>query len=338
MSLADTPIFIVGPCAAESREQVLLTAQEVVVQCPDRAVIFRAGVWKPRTNPHTFQGIGTEALTWLQEVKNTYHLPVATEVATPQHAEQALNAGIDYLWLGARTTANPIAVQELADTIAKHPNKASLQGVLVKNPVNEDTSLWLGDIERIEKTGVRTMAIHRGCGHRPCWAMAHTLRNTRPDIPLLLDPSHLGGAVEKIPALVDYARLLAFDGLMIETHIRPAEALSDTRQQVTPEQLKALLNRFLVTDNQPNQTELRWLRAEIDEIDDQLWSAIARRMEVSERIGQGKKENSMPALQPARFQQIMQQRIEWAESVGLPKEMVENIFNEIHRASLSRQN
>ena len=182
------------------------------------------------------------------------------------------------------------------------------------------------------------MAIHRGCGHRPCWAMAHTLRNARPDIPLLLDPSHLSGMAEKIPALVDYARLLAFDGLMIETHIRPAEALSDTRQQVTPEQLKALLNRFLVADNQPNQTELRWLRAEIDEIDDQLWSAIARRMEVSERIGQWKKENSMPALQPARFQQIMQQRIEWAESVGLPKEMVENIFNEIHRASLSRQN
>lgn len=337
------PIWLVGPCAAESEEQVVETAKRIAERIEAQGVagtvVFRAGVWKPRTNPDSFQGAGEQALAWMQRVRRETGMAVATEVATEEHIALAVEAGIDYLWLGARTTANPILVQQLADTLAALPEekRKAIRAVLVKNPVNEDPLLWIGDMERIERCGIRVMAIHRGCGHRPCWAMAHTVRQVRPDIPLLLDPSHLSGEASKIGDLLHKAQQLCFDGAMIETHIHPEAALSDAKQQITPEALGLLLARYPLGNTADEEVGLRWLRAEIDEIDDQLWQTIARRMEVSGRVGEWKKARGVAALQPGRFEAILQKRIAWGEAVGLPRELVETIFHEIHKESLRRQ-
>ena len=306
--------------------------------------IFRAGVWKPRTSPSSFQGAGTEALQWLQEVKQQFGMEIATEVATPAHVKEALQAGIDYLWIGARTSANPIAVQEIADALqdGQSPTGRSdtyrggqLKGIFIKNPVNEDAALWLGNIERLEKTGIPVMAIHRGCAHKPCWAMAHYIRTQRPDIPILLDPSHMSGDATKIPALMKKIDELQLDGAMIEVHYNPQEALSDSQQQIKPEEIE----KFSVVSGQRSEEnqELAWLRAEIDELDDQLWETIARRMEVSERIGEWKKEHGVQALQPQRYAEIIAQRKEWAEQKGLSEELVQNLFDAIHQESLKKQ-
>lgn len=309
--------------------------------------IYRAGVWKPRTSPSTFQGVGTEALQWLQEVKQQFGMEIATEVATPSHVNEALQAGIDYLWIGARTSANPIAVQEIADALlntrSETHSERGLKGIFIKNPVNEDAALWLGNIERLEKTGIPVMAIHRGCAHKPCWAMAHYIRTQRPDIPILLDPSHMSGDATKIPALMKKIDELQLNGAMIEVHHNPQEALSDARQQIKPDEI----GKFSVVSGQRSvvsgqrsveNQELAWLRAEIDELDDQLWETIAQRMEVSERIGEWKKAHGMQALQPQRYEEILKHRKEWAEQKGLSKELVENIFDTIHQESLKKQN
>ena len=308
--------------------------------------IFRAGVWKPRTSPSTFQGVGTEALKWLQEVKQQFGMEIATEVATPSHVNEALQAGIDYLWIGARTSANPIAVQEIADSLlntqysllntrSETYSERGLKGIFIKNPVNEDAALWLGNIERLEKTGIPVMAIHRGCAHKPCWAMAHYIRTQRPDIHILLDPSHMSGDATKIPSLMKKIDELQLDGAMIEVHHNPQEALSDSQQQIKPEEL----GKFSVVSGQRSveNQELAWLRAEIDELDDQLWETIARRMEVSERIGEWKKEHGVQALQPQRYEEIVKQRKEWAEQKGLSEELVQNLFDAIHQESLKKQ-
>jgi chorismate mutase len=308
--------------------------------------IFRAGVWKPRTSPSSFQGAGTEGLAWLQEVKQQFGIEIATEVATPSHVNEALQAGVDYLWIGARTSANPIAVQEIADALLTTQHSllttrsethrgGQLKGIFIKNPVNEDAKLWLGNIERLEKTGIPVMAIHRGCAHKPCWAMAHYIRAQRPDIPILLDPSHMSGDATKIPALMKKIDELQLDGAMIEVHHNPQEALSDSQQQIKPEEI----GKFSVVSGQRSveNQELAWLRAEIDELDDQLWETIARRMEVSERIGEWKKEHGVQALQPQRYEEIVKQRKEWAEQKGLSEELVQNLFDAIHQESLKKQ-
>lgn len=301
--------------------------------------IFRAGVWKPRTSPSSFQGAGTEALQWLQEVKQQFGMEIATEVATPSHVNEALQAGIDYLWIGARTSANPIAVQEIANALLTTRSETyrggQLKGIFIKNPVNEDAALWLGNIERLEKTGIPVMAIHRGCAHKPCWAMAHYIRTQRPDIPILLDPSHMSGDATKIPSLMKKIDELLLDGAMIEVHYNPQEALSDATQQLKPEEI----GKFSVVSGQRSveNQELAWLRAEIDELDDQLWETIARRMEVSERIGEWKKEHGVQALQPQRYEEIVKQRKEWAEQKGLSEELVQNLFDAIHQESLKKQ-
>lgn len=301
--------------------------------------IYRAGVWKPRTSPSSFQGVGSEALQWLQEVKQQFGMEIATEVATPAHVTEALQAGIDYLWIGARTSANPIAVQEIADSLntrSETHNERGLKGIFIKNPVNEDAALWLGNIERLEKTGIPVMAIHRGCAHKPCWAMAHYIRTQRPDIPILLDPSHMSGDATKIPALMKKIDELQLNGAMIEVHHNPQEALSDARQQIKPEEI----GKFSVVSGQRSveNQELAWLRAEIDELDDQLWETIAQRMEVSERIGEWKKAHGIQALQPQRYEEILKQRKEWAEQKGLSEELVQNLFDAIHQESLKKQN
>lgn len=318
--------YILGPCSAESREQVLETAKQLMEACGDQPFIYRAGVWKPRTSPDTFQGIGAKALEWLAEVKETYHIPVATEVATAEHVEAALRAGIDYLWIGARTSANPIAVSAIAEKIADRlrlteqrpaaPDRTKtelpLKGILIKNPVNKDAALWLGNIERLEKTGVNVYAIHRGCGHEPCWSMAHQIRLARPDIPMLLDPSHMSGDAAQVPVLMEKIAELGLDGAMIEVHNHPAEALSDAKQQITPEELTAALTEqrpLTLTEQRPaspDRLELNWLRAEIDELDEHLWDTIAARMEVSQRIGAWKKAHGVAPLQPERYQEIVE--------------------------------
>ena len=324
----------------------MVTARMLKEVC-DFDFIFRAGVWKPRTSPSSFQGAGTEGLVWLQEVKQQFGIEIATEVATPAHVTEALQAGIDYLWIGARTSANPIAVQEIAEEIGKvvsseyrvqsteYRVQRGLKGIFIKNPVNEDAALWLGNIERLEQTGIPVMAIHRGCAHKPCWAMAHYIRTQRPDIPILLDPSHMSGDATKIPALMKKIDELQLDGAMIEVHHNPQEALSDARQQIKPEEI----GKFSVVSGQRSveNQELAWLRAEIDELDDQLWETIARRMEVSERIGEWKKAHGVQALQPQRYEEIVKQRKEWAEQKGLSEELVQNLFDAIHQESLKKQ-
>lgn len=318
------------------------TAREIAAVCRELSpVIFRAGVWKPRTSPDSFQGIGDVALEWLRRVRCETGMEVCTEVATAEHVRQALSIGADYLWIGARTAANPIQVQEIADALrsACADQFPYPKAVMVKNPVNEDARLWAGDIARIEQAGFRAMAIHRGCGHRPCWAMAHTLRQLRPDIPLLIDPSHMSGDAAQVEGLLRKARGLRYDGAMIETHSRPLSALSDARQQITPQALGEILTRTycsaMPADN--TETELLWYRAEIDEIDDRLWAILAQRMEISEHIGAWKKAHDIPPLQPERFAEIMQRRIRWAQEYGLPAEMIERIFCEIHAESIRRQ-
>lgn len=342
------PIYILGPCAAESREQVLLTASQLKDACGEIPLIYRAGAWKPRTSPHTFQGVGEEGLVWLQEVKQRLGLPVATEVATPEHVTKALEAGMDYLWIGARSSANPLAVQAIADAIVdwKLVN-GNFKGILIKNPVNADAGLWIGNIERLEKTGVPVIAVHRGCNHQPCWAMAHQVRLARPDIPMLLDPSHMSGEAVKVPELMKKIEELGLDGAMVEVHCDPKYALSDNAQQLTPNQVGHTLNPILsrlclVSLNSPSDgsEELNWLRAEIDELDERLWDTIAARMEVSERIGKWKKAHGVAPLQPERYQQIVEKlkiKSEELKNKSLSTDFMLHIWELIHKESLRKQ-
>ena len=228
-------------------------------------------------------------------------MDVATEVATPEHVRKAIAAGMDYLWIGARTSANPMAVENLTPALSSREG-GKIKGILIKNPVNEDAKLWIGNIERLEKTGIPVMAVHRGCGHQPCWRMAHQVRLARPDIPMLLDPSHMSGDAAKVPELMQMIPQLGLDGAMVEVHCHPAEALSDAKQQITPEELADLTKPHPKGWSQG--IELNWLRAEIDELDDKLWDTIAARMEVSRRIGEWKKANGVAPLQPERYEMI----------------------------------
>lgn len=318
------------------------TARQIKEAC-GVPFIFRAGAWKPRTSPNSFQGVGEEALEWLQEVKECLNLEIATEVATPEHVEAALRAGIDYLWIGARTSANPIAVENITQAFSSKKEE-KLKGVLIKNPVNEDAGLWIGNIERLERSGVPVMAVHRGCGHQPCWAMAHEVRLTRPDIPMLLDPSHMSGNAAKVPELLAKTEELGLDGAMIEVHYQPEEALSDAKQQIKPQLLKNILSTgttfsrgFHEVLTRSADTELNWLRAEIDELDEQLWHTIAARMDVSKRIGEWKKTHGVAPLQPKRFRQISEQVALFAQANGLSADFAQEVLRLIHEESLKQQ-
>ena len=315
---------------------MLFTAEQIKASCGDIPFIFRAGAWKPRTSPHTFQGVGDEALVWLQEVKERFGIPVATEVATPEHVEKALKAGIDYVWIGARTSASPIAVEAIAQALK---NQNNLKGVLIKNPVNADAQLWLGNIERLEKTGIPVIAVHRGCNHQPYWQMAHLVRTQRPDIPLLLDPSHMSGDADKVPELMAKIEELGLDGAMIEVHCDPSNALSDKAQQLTPDRIKKVIVSIALPYNPrpytyvsptKDQEELNWLRAEIDELDDRLWDTISARMDVSKRIGAWKKAHGVAPLQPERYRQI-------ADKVRQRGDFALRIWDLIHEESLKQQ-
>ena len=353
-------IYIAGPCSAESREQVIETAEQLSAVSRQLGVsfIFRAGVWKPRTSPHTFQGVGEEGLVWLKEVKERYGMEVATEVATPEHVEAALKAGVDYLWIGARSSANPIVVQEIATAIGdrlrltehrpaspdRTQTKTILKGILIKNPVNNDAGLWIGNIERLEKRGVPVIAVHRGCGHQPCWAMAHAVRLARPDIPMLLDPSHMSGDAKKVPGLMQKIDELGLDGAMVEVHCCPEEALSDANQQIEPRTLAEIILHASERVSSPNEEnriegekELNWLRAEIDELDARLWETISARMDVSRRIGKWKKAHDVAPLQPKRFQQLSEQVAHFAKENGLSADFSQEVLKLIHEESLKQQ-
>jgi len=331
--------IIAGPCAAETRQQVLDTAAGIA-RCRNAHAqyhyIYRAGIWKPRTSPETFQGIGSEGLVWLQQVKAMYHFDIATEVATVEQVDEALKAGVDYLWIGARTAANPIAVQAIADSLKG--NGAKIKGIFVKNPVNEDVALWIGNMERMKLVGVPVIAIHRGCNHRPCWQMAYQLLKQFPETLLIMDPSHMTGQAGEVRRMCTKAAQIGYNGWMVETHITPSKALSDATQQITPDELEIILSSVERVSRECRESvELEWLRCMVDEVDDDLWSILNKRMEICRQIGSWKKSRGMSVVQPARYQEILQRRIEWGRVKGIDEETINQIMDAIHKESVRVQ-
>lgn len=332
------PLVIAGPCSAETEEQVVATAKQLA----DNGVkVFRAGIWKPRTKPGGFEGNGVKALPWLQTVKKETGMLTATEVATAKHVEEALKYGVDLLWIGARTTADPFAVQEIADT---------LQGtdipVLVKNPVNPDLELWIGALQRINNAGIRRLgAIHRGFStydkklyrNLPQWHIPIELRRRIPELPIICDPSHISGRRDLIAPLCQQAMDLQFDGLIIESHIDPDNAWSDASQQVTPEVLNIILNNLVIRETNQTTENLTELRKQIDEIDINLIETLAKRMRISREIGTYKKEHEMPILQTTRYDEIINKRAQQGIELSMDGEFMKVVFEAIHSESVRQQ-
>ncbi len=332
------PIIITGPCSAESEEQVMEAAKNIASK---GIKIFRAGIWKPRTKPGGFEGVGAVGLKWLKKVKKETGMYVSTEVATRDHVFEALKAGIDMLWIGARTTVNPFAVQEIADAL-----KGVDIPVLVKNPVNPDLELWIGAFERLYGAGIsRLGAIHRGFSsydkkiyrNLPLWHIPIELRRRMPELPIFCDPSHIGGKRELIAPLSQQAMDLSFDGLMIESHCNPDIAMSDADQQITPDVLDYVLNLLVIRDATQTTENLSELRRQIDNIDEQLLELLAKRMRISREIGVYKKEHNMPILQSPRYSEILTNRTHMGESMDLNPEFVKEILKEIHEESVRQQ-
>ncbi len=335
---AKRPWIIAGPCSAETEEQVMETARGLAAR---GIKIFRAGIWKPRTKPGGFEGIGAKGLPWLQRVQSELGMYTAVEVATAKHVRECLAHNVDILWIGARTTANPFAVQEIAD---------ALEGidipVLIKNPVNPDLDLWIGAIERVYNAGIRRMAaIHRGFStfdkkiyrNLPQWHIPIELHRQLPNIPIICDPSHIGGKRELIAPLCQQAMDLNFDGLIVESHCNPDKAWSDAAQQVTPDVLEFILNTLVIRDTTQTTENLSALRRQIDELDDNLLELLAKRMRVSIEIGQYKKEHSMPILQAQRYDEILQNRIAQAEKMGMAGDFMKSVLVAIHEESVRQQ-
>lgn len=344
----DSPVIVAGPCSAEKRRQVLETARGLT---SIGVSAFRAGVWKPRTHPGCFEGKGHEALKWLAEVKETTGMPVATEVASSRHLREALDNGIDILWLGARTTTNPFAVQEIADAAKEwadknHTETSSLR-FLVKNPANQDLELWIGAIQRLYNAGIRRItAVHRGFSaygsqfyrNPPQWQIPMELRRrVGPSLQILSDPSHIGGKRELVEPIARQAMERGFDGLIIECHNNPDEALSDSAQQITPCELKEILGRLRRLHGNVSDSGLVALRDQIDQIDDELMSLIQRRMEVAREIGEFKKAHSMTVVQPGRYESLMTRRVANAASLGLSPDFVKSLLAAIHEESVRQQ-
>lgn len=332
------PVVIAGPCSAETEEQVMETAKDLA---KNGVRIFRAGIWKPRTKPGGFEGVGSVGLTWLQEVKKETGMLVATEVANKQHVEEALNAGVDVLWIGARTSANPFAMQEIADSLV-----GADVPVLVKNPVNPDLELWIGAMQRIYNAGIRQIgAIHRGFSaygkhlyrNMPQWHIPIELRRRMPELTLICDPSHIGGKRELVASLSQQAMDMGFDGLIVESHCDPDSAWSDKSQQVTPEVLNFILNMLVVRDTTQTTESLTLLRQQIDQIDNDLLEALSKRMRISREIGQYKKEHSMPVVQMGRYDDILNSRAAAAEELGMNGDFMKTVYQAIHEESVRQQ-
>jgi chorismate mutase len=332
------PLVIAGPCSAETEEQVLTTARQLASA---GVKIFRAGIWKPRTKPGSFEGIGSPALEWLGQVKRETGMYVITEVATEKHVHEAMKYGIDLLWVGARTTVNPFAVQELAD---------ALRGidipVFIKNPVNPDIELWVGAIERLYNAGVsRIGLIHRGFSssdkavyrNLPQWHIPIEMKRRFPSLPMLCDPSHMGGQRDMIQKLSQQAMDLNYSGLMIETHCCPDEAWSDKDQQITPDELKELLNSLVIRDTVQTTEDLSVLREQIDDVDYELLRLFSKRMRISREIGHYKLEHGMSILQTQRYDYILTDRASQGERMDMSADFVKRVLEVIHSESVHQQ-
>lgn len=332
------PFVIAGPCSAETEEQVMSTARQLAsLGCN----VYRAGVWKPRTKPGGFEGHGEKALPWLKRVKEETGMSVATEVATPEHVELVLEYGIDIIWIGARTSANPFAMQALAD---------SLSGVdipvLVKNPINPDLELWIGAMERLNQAGIKRLAaIHRGFSsydnkiyrNAPMWQIPIELRRRIPELPIICDPSHIGGRRNLIAPLSQQAMDLGFDGLIVETHCSPNEAWSDAAQQVTPDELYNILSQLTIRDGHIDIEGIHGLREQIDALDNNLVELLSNRMNICRKIGSYKKKHNMTVLQANRYKEIIDKRGAQGELFGLDSEFVKHIFELVHEESVRQQ-
>ena len=332
------PFVIAGPCSAETEEQVMETAKELAIK---GCHMFRAGVWKPRTKPGGFEGHGEPALAWMAEVKKETGMLIGTEVATPEHVELAMKYGLDMLWIGARTSANPFAMQQLADAM-----KGLEVPVLVKNPVNPDLELWIGAMERINQAGVKKMAaIHRGFSsvdksmyrNAPMWQIPIELRRRIPNLPIVCDPSHMGGKRELIAPLSQQALDLGFDGLMIESHCDPDKAWSDAKQQVTPEVCDYIVGMLVARDNTFTTENIKLLRQQIDNIDNELVELLAKRMRVCREIGQYKKEHNIQVLQTGRYNEILDKRGVQGSLTGMSSDFIKQVFEHIHEESVRQQ-
>ena len=334
----ERPIVIAGPCSAETEEQVMTTARQLAEK---GCHMFRAGVWKPRTKPGGFEGNGEKALPWMKQVKEETGMLTATEVATPEHVELALKYSIDILWVGARTTANPFAVQALADAMRGIDNP-----VFVKNPVNPDLELWIGGLERINGAGIKRLAaIHRGFSsydkkiyrNLPMWQIPIELHRRIPDLPIICDPSHISGRRDLIAPLCQQAMDMGMDGLIVESHCDPEKAWSDAPQQVTPDVLDYILSILVIREEMQTTENIRALRKQIDEIDNQLIDILAKRMRISREIGQYKKEHGMTVVQTSRYNEIMEKRGAQGALLGIGQDCVKKIFEQIHEESVNQQ-
>ena len=337
------PFLIAGPCSAESREQVWQTA-EGMKDLPIQ--LFRAGVWKPRTRPGSFEGKGEIALLWLQEVKKHFGFAVTIEVAETEHVELALKYGIDCVWIGARTTVNPFQVQHIADAL-----KGSDIPVMIKNPVNPDVDLWQGGVERIMAAGIKNVAaIHRGFStyktsssyrNQPNWIIPVELRRRIPGLPIFCDPSHITGNASLVAQVAQKAMNIGFDGLMIETHIHPVEALTDAAQQITPEALHSLMNALIIRKEMASDgnglLELEYLRQTADNIDAEIIDLLAKRMEISGQMGDIKRQNNITAYQPERWREIMDTRCAQGNKLALDEQYIAALWQIIHDASIKKQ-
>ena len=338
----DGPLVISGPCSAETKAQVLETAKRLNT---GKTHLYRAGIWKPRTRPGNFEGVGAIGLEWLKEAKAQTGLKTTTEVASPLHVELALEADVDVLWVGARTTVNPFVVQDIANAL-----KGTDKIVFIKNPVNPDLSLWMGAFERFEKNGLSKLAaIHRGFSvyertkyrNNPKWQVAIDFMQRMPQTPMILDPSHMGGKRALIEDLCQLGLDLNYAGFMIESHINPDEAWSDAAQQITPETLEGILDRLVIRKSSDNTEEyvmkLSQLRSQIDELDDSLVETLGNRMQIVEAIGRLKKEKNVAVLQPQRWKSVLEKFIRAGNAANLSRDFTKNMFRAIHQESIQHQ-
>ena len=336
------PLLISGPCSAETQQQVLTIAHQLK---KTNTTVLRAGIWKPRTRPGNFEGVGEMGLKWLQQAKKETGLLTATEVANPNHVALALQYDVDILWIGARTTVSPFSVQEIAQAL-----RGVSKIVLVKNPVNPDLALWIGAIERIYEAGIKNIgAIHRGFStyekspyrNNPQWQIPIDLKQKFPNIPLLIDPSHIGGQRDLIFDLCQTALDLNYDGFMIESHHQPDDAWSDAKQQITPEQLSNIMNQLVVREKNATKDDylntLQILRSKIDQTDTQLLQLLGSRMQIAKEIGKLKKDNNVAILQSTRWDQILKTMIHLGKQNNLSESFVTNLFKAIHQESIAQQ-
>jgi chorismate mutase len=338
------PLIISGPCSAETEEQVLQTAQRLAKTGKVNAL--RAGIWKPRTRPGSFEGIGTKGLPWLQQAKKLTGLPLAVEVATGKQVEDALHFDIDILWIGARTTVNPFSVQEVADAL-----RGANVPVLIKNPINPDLELWTGAVERVAKAGIKNIGlIHRGFSsygnteyrNAPMWHLAIEMKRRNPEMMIINDPSHICGRRDILIDVAQKAIDLDFDGLMIESHIDPDNAWSDAKQQVTPERLAEMLGEIVWRKEDVNSEAyhqaLEKLRQQINHLDDELLQLLGQRMKIADRIGEFKKNNNITILQTNRWNEILERAYQKGDVLGLTREFITKYFDAVHMESINHQN